>query len=502
MPARPMPGSKTGLTVACAVLFLTGCAVLRRPAKPDLELREADHRFAKALAHYSQALIIEAERGPGSPEALEHFAQAAALDPKEHRLHAKVATEYFRQERPEEAVEELKKSCVENPDSLVARLALARGYQFSGNIDEALREYRKAQEMAPGLTTIHLTMANLYFHEQNDLAALEVLDQAYDALEEPEPVRAYCYSMALRFIQSKAVARAITCLKFVAERSSGDQAQLYHLIGELYEAQQDFPEAKKHYVMASEGQTPLAQSFVKLALLQLQDDPGEAIQTLIRGEHQIEDNLVILLALSQFYSTEARFQEAIETFERVEQLVEASEDHTLTVGFYLQYGSASEQAGLVEKAERIFAECLNAYPEAHPVLNYQAYLWAEAGRELDRALEYVKRALDLEPDNGAYLDTLGWIYYKQQDYANALTYIQQAHNVMKDDPTVTDHLGDVYQKLERRDRAIEYWTTSFGIDPSNASVAEKLSQAGVDVNALRLKMGVAGENAPQPGGTD
>jgi len=484
MPARLMPVIRLGLTAACALLCLAGCAALRRPST-DLELAAADRDLARALAHYSQALIIEAEKGLGAPEAFEHYLLAATLDPGEHRLHAKLATEYFRRDEPEKAIEELKKSCAANPGSVLARLALARGYQFSGDIVQALREYHRANKMAPELPTIYLTLAHLYFQNDNDAEALKVLARAYEKLDSPETVRAYCYSTALRFIQRKRPDKAIACLKFVAERSDGDQAQLNHLIGELYEGQKDFDQAKKHYGMASEGDPPLPQSFVKLAMLQLHDDPAEAIRTLIRGDRQVADNLLILLALAQFYTTQERFQEAVETFERVARIVDTEGRDTLTAGFYLQYGAVCDQAGLKEKAESVFEGCIETYPDAHAALNYLAYMWAENGIKLDKALDYVKRALEQEPANGAYLDTLGWIYYKQEDHANALAYIQQAREAIPDDPTITDHLGDVYEALGRRDRAIVQWKASFMLNPEDEKVAAKLSKAGIDVDVLR-----------------
>ena len=137
MPARVWPGLQRGLTVASTVLFLSGCAVFRRSSEPNLALGRDDLDFAKALAHYSQGLIYENQHGRGVARAHEHFEEAARLDPGQHRLQAKVADGYLLQKRVPLAVQTLRDSCERHPDSIVARIDLARAYQKAGELDQA-----------------------------------------------------------------------------------------------------------------------------------------------------------------------------------------------------------------------------------------------------------------------------------------------------------------------------------------------------------------------------
>ena len=117
--------------------------------------------------------------------------------------------------------------------------------------------------------------------------------------------------------------------------------------------------------------------------------------------------------------------------------------------------------------------------------NYLAYMWAEKGVKLDQAFKYVSKALKLNPKSGAFLDTLGWIYYMNEQYKEALEQISHAAEIIPDDPTIIDHLGDVFDKLGDEKQALSHWERSFVLDPENAKVAEKLSQHGADVEALR-----------------
>src|SRR5207244_11243506 len=76
-------------------------------------------------------------------------------------------------------------------------------------------------------------------------------------------------------------------------------------------------------------------------------------------------------------------------------------------------GSAYERAGNKESAEKVFLDILAKHPEHAQTLNYLGYMWAESGTNLDRAAEMLVRAVSQEPRNGAYVDSLGWVYYRQ-----------------------------------------------------------------------------------------
>jgi tetratricopeptide (TPR) repeat protein len=134
--------------------------------------------------------------------------------------------------------------------------------------------------------------------------------------------------------------------------------------------------------------------------------------------------------------------------------------------YYFDLAAAYERAGDLEKSMALFAQIIKEHPNHHPSLNYLAYMWAERAENLDSALDYVKRALVLDPENGAYLDTLGWIYYQQQAYKAAYRELLRAAEVIPDDPVVTEHLGDVLMQLGRPWEARAYYRISLSLDPA------------------------------------
>jgi tetratricopeptide (TPR) repeat protein len=121
------------------------------------------------------------------------------------------------------------------------------------------------------------------------------------------------------------------------------------------------------------------------------------------------------------------------------------------------------------------------------VLNYYGYMLGDLGIRLDEAQALVKRALAEDPYNGAYLDSLGWIYYKQNKLPDAEATLRKALERESHDPTIHSHLGDVYAKSGRAEQAFAEWERSLAewkrvlpadIEPEKvAEVEKKVSQS-------------------------
>ena len=99
------------------------------------------------------------------------------------------------------------------------------------------------------------------------------------------------------------------------------------------------------------------------------------------------------------------------------------------------------------------AQAIELNPKNAQALNYLGYTYAEDGNHLDEAERLVKRALAIEPEDGFYVDSLGWVYYQKGEYGKAAEQLEKAVNLTGDDPTITEHLGDAYSKLGRAEQA-------------------------------------------------
>jgi tetratricopeptide (TPR) repeat protein len=116
-----------------------------------------------------------------------------------------------------------------------------------------------------------------------------------------------------------------------------------------------------------------------------------------------------------------------------------------------------------KRAEVLFKEVIKEDPQNAGALNYFGYMLADLGIRLNEAIDYVQKALAIEPENGAFLDSLGWAYFKLNDLENAEKYLLQADQRIKDDPVVYDHLGDLYFKTGDFQKARDFWSQSVKI---------------------------------------
>jgi tetratricopeptide (TPR) repeat protein len=178
-----------------------------------------------------------------------------------------------------------------------------------------------------------------------------------------------------------------------------------------------------------------------------------------------------------------RHDEAMKVFETA--LVEAanSDPGLLNADFYFFYGAAAERAGQYVKAAELFRKCIELDPaDAGRAYNYLGYMWTEQNTNLEEAGQLIRRALELEPGNGAYIDSLGWLYYKQGKYQEALTELMRAAEAIEEpDAVVFDHIADTYDKLGKKAEAVLYWQKSLQLDPESKTVAAKLDQAAKKV---------------------
>jgi tetratricopeptide (TPR) repeat protein len=187
--------------------------------------------------------------------------------------------------------------------------------------------------------------------------------------------------------------------------------------------------------------------------------------------------IVYYLAIAQ---REAKhYQEAVATFEEALHEAELGGIEIANARFYFDYGAAAEEAGLYEKAADLFRKSIATDPvNAADAYNYLAYMWADHSMHLEEAKQMIKVALQMNPDNGAYIDTLGWLEFREGKFDQALSDLLRAEQKLtRDDPVVLEHIGDVCAKLNRTGQALDAWQKALNLDPQNKNLADKIDKA-------------------------
>ena len=149
-----------------------------------------------------------------------------------------------------------------------------------------------------------------------------------------------------------------------------------------------------------------------------------------------------------------------------------------------ELGAILEKQKKFTDAEAAFKQALERDPEHAPSLNYLGYMLAERGERLSESVVYIKRALALEPDNGSYLDSLGWAYFRDGQLDLAADNLQRAAAQLTSNPVIQDHYGDVLIKLGRVQDAIDAWTRALSGD------ADEIDRGAVDkkIRSARQKL--------------
>jgi tetratricopeptide (TPR) repeat protein len=217
------------------------------------------------------------------------------------------------------------------------------------------------------------------------------------------------------------------------------------------------------------------------------DQAVSDVRSMLKGGPEDHD---VYIRLGIIYTRAKRWSDAEQALTKAEQLSAKPEDKA-----YVDFlrGDLYQRQKLYDQAETSFRKVLASTPPSDPqaaaTLNYLGYMNADRGVKLEESLSLIKQAITLEPNNGAYLDSLGWVYFKLGKYDLAEENLNKAAVHMSSDPTVQEHLGDLYQKTGRLklaashwDRAVQEWNKTVPAEQDSdafAKVQQKLESAKV-----------------------
>ena len=159
---------------------------------------------------------------------------------------------------------------------------------------------------------------------------------------------------------------------------------------------------------------------------------------------------------------------------------------------YFQRAICYERLKQWDKAEPDFLKAMELDPEQPSLLNYLGYSWVDQGKNLEKAMDLIRKAVKLKPDDGFYVDSLGWAHYRQSEFEEAARQLERAVELEPNDPIINDHLGDAYWQVGRRNEAKFQWSQALTLKPEpedQARIAKKLE------TGLETKQGTTADGA-------
>ena len=223
-------------------------------------------------------------------------------------------------------------------------------------------------------------------------------------------------------------------------------------LAEIYDDQKSKEIAlKKLNSISSESFFYLPSNLKKLSILKSSRLNAEHKKHLFKIKDKWPNNKFIMLQMADYFKSKSNFYEAIQIYKKI------IENHGENNRLLFLYASSLDKMGDWHKAKELLITILKKDPEETYTLNYFAYSLALRDEELDLALNHIKKALSLDPNNGFFLDTLGWVEFKRENYMSSVFYLEKSIMILPRSSEVMDHLGDCYLKLGRTKEAVYEW---------------------------------------------
>ncbi|HET7511652.1 MAG TPA: tetratricopeptide repeat protein [Chthoniobacterales bacterium] len=351
--------------------------------------------------------------------------------------------------------------------------------------------FRKAIQLAPSDASVLKDAADYFAASQQIQEAIPL----YLRVLELQPNDANAREkLATGFMLTNQRGKAIEMLQEIIQQHP-EKYQTYELLGRVLEEEaKSLAEKKKTNEAKSEYAKAVANYEQSLLINPAQPDNYVHLAELLlfnlrENEHAVKvlkearrrypnvPQLTYLLAVALREADHA--QESVATFAEALHEGTAQGAEMINGRFYFEYGAAAERAGLYDKAAELFKQSIDEDPaNAAEAYNYLGFMWADQGTHLDEAEDYIKRALAVDPDNGAYLDSLGWVHYRSGQYEQALPELLNAAEAIKtDDPVVFEHIRDTYSAMNQTPKALEYWEKALALDKTNKKLAAKIAAA-------------------------
>lgn len=396
------------------------------------------------------------------------------------------------------AAETLKKAVELTKGNVELKQALAQDLMLSDQLDESLKVYNEIlAEDAKDIQSL-LRISQIYRQKRDFAKAHEAAAKAKEV--DPNNIEVRYNEVSLLEVEGRS-AEALALMRDIVKSTqkktynAGERAARGRLIedlGRMLRTAEQYPQAIETFQQmvevdaANAGRASLeivetyrqakdfkrAEAEAQSALAKHPDnrslrglyasilaDTGKSDQAITEVKKMLADkkDRETYIALAQVSEKAKRYTEMAQAIDEAEKLSDSKDDKET---IYFMRGAMYEKMKKFDLAEAEFRKVLEMNPQNSSALNYLGYMFADRNIKLPEALQMITKALDREPGNPAYLDSLGWVFFRLGRLPEAETNLKASLEKMSKDPTVHDHLGDVYFKAGKVKDAIAQWEYS------------------------------------------
>jgi len=415
-------------------------------------------------------------------KAVEVYLDILKIDPGNVNAMLMLGAFYARNREYEQAKKLLEELVQNSPDSYMGYYYLAKLYRELKFIDKSLIYYDKA---------INLNWSAVFAFETAELLEQQ---KRYDEaivlyrriLQEDDANERAANALIGIFMKTNQPDRALEELKEIRAFAT-DVLRIDFTMGRVYMEQKRYDEAIKKFksVLDENPEFMPARALLALTYHELSDDEAaknllrqvkpadqgyeEAVLLMVRIMQEAKDLIGVERELSErilnketrqasFYSALASLYKKDNKIEQARQVfLQAIKDLPDDTRLLFDYGVFLDSIGETDAALAVMEGILVIDSEDVYALNYVGYTWGEKGMNLEKALQYIQKAITAKPEDGFIRDSLGWVYYKSGDLERAMQELIKALEIEPDDPVINEHMGDVYLKAGSDQKAVELY---------------------------------------------
>jgi len=463
-------------------------------------LKDAIKARPKESAPYLQLSFIYGRYLKKADQALKYANQAIALDPQNFDAYQRLYETELAAGQSKGALAAVERAAAVKSDDPAFWIKLGKLYGtmvFKPGIEPKPEDvkkvndlFKKAVDRAGDDPAVLKDAADYFAASQQIQEAIPLYLRVLELQPEDSNARE---KLASGFVLTNQRGKAIEMLQEIIKQHP-EKFQPYDLLGQLLDdearglvrgnqldqAKATFAKAAANYEQSLLINPGRPNTYLRLAELLIGPlkESERAVKLLTEARQRFASAPEFTYFLALALREAKRPQEAVPVFEEALNEAQSGNDEFITARFYFDYGAAADQAGLYDKAADLFRKSISLDPaNAAEAYNYVGFMFAEHNIHLDEAEEMIGHALQLDANNGAYLDSMGWVHYRKGKFDLALNeLLRAAQNLTRDDPIVFEHIGDAYSKLNRIPQALDFWQKAIALSPDNKLLTEKIEK--------------------------
>lgn len=357
-----------------------------------------------------------------------------------------------------------------DPYNINIKKLLATLYVKNNNLSDARKMYEEIYVLDPEDKEVQSELVKIYFKNNESGRAFENFSKMLgkDSLGFWEKVQVgeLYYNLITQDISAADIAKGIF---LNLNNEYPDQWIPYYYLGAIDVLEKNNTEYHEKFNKAIMNADTSREVYINIGFTYFQQgETDAALETLDQGLARFPDDYRLNYIKGLSLQQDNRESEAIAFLEKA--IASNSQD----IGILSTLALAYDNQGEYKKSSDIYEMALKLDPQNALILNNYAYNLSERGENLDKALSMAKIAVEKEPNNASYLDTIGWIYFKMKNYKLAKKFIEKSLSINPNSAVVLEHLGDVFNAMKDNSNALKYWKLSLEKNPNNKSLKDKI----------------------------